>query len=196
MLADRHLKVEPAINAVFVHLAEVVIHAGGAEHRTGDRSADRQIFREHADELRAGEDNFVLGEEGTKFIEKLAVIGDDFFRLGDPFVVHVHANTAETHVIAHHSRAADFFKQVENFFAFAEGIHHRRAERAHVLHKKTDETGVILEAREFRHDDADVFGAFGNGQTGEFLDSQRVSPVVRHRAEIIQPVGVRHVGEI
>ncbi len=192
----RHLEIEPAVNAVFVHLAQVVIHAGSAKHRAGDGGADRQFLRQHADELRARQDNFVLGEKGSKFVEKLAVVADNFLRLRQPFIAHVHADAAEAHIIAHHPRAADGLEQIENFLAFAEGIHHRRAERAHVLQEKTDETGVILEAREFRHDDADVFGAFGHGQAGELLDGQRVSPVVRHRTEIIQPIRVRHGGEI
>ena len=196
VFADRHLEIEPAVNAVFVHLAQVVIHAGGAQHRAGYGRVDRQFFRHHADELCASQNNFILGKKGSKLVEELAVIADNFFRLGDPFVIHVHTDAAKSHIIAHHPRTANFLEQVEDFFAFAEGIHHRRAERTHVLHKKADETGVVLEPRELRHDDTNVFGAFGNGQAGELLDCERVGPVVRHRTKIIQPVGVGHRGEI
>src|ERR1039458_5376574 len=112
VFADRHLKIEPAVNAVFVHLAQIVIHAGGAKHRPGDGRIDRQFFRHHADELRAGEDNFILGEKGSKLVKKLAVIADNFFRLRNPLVVDVHADAAEAHIIAHHPRAADRLKKI------------------------------------------------------------------------------------
>jgi hypothetical protein len=75
-------------------------------------------------------------------------------------------------------------------------IHQRRAKRAHVLQQKSDETHVIEQAGQFGGDHANVFGAFGHGQAGELLDAERISPVVGHRAEIIEPVGVRHRPQI
>ena len=62
--------------------------------------------------------------------------------------------------------------------------------------KKSEQRGVILQPREFGEDDAQIFGALGNFDAGEFLDAERVGPVVRHRAKIIEPVGVRHRAEI
>jgi hypothetical protein len=55
---------------------------------------------------------------------------------------------------------------------------------------------VILQARELSNDHADVFSAFGRLKSGELLDRQSVSPVVRHRTEIIETIGVGHVPEI
>ena len=45
-------------------------------------------------------------------------------------------------------------------------------------------------------DDAQIFGALGNFDAGEFFDTERVGPVVRHRAEIIEPIGIRHRAEV
>ena len=62
--------------------------------------------------------------------------------------------------------------------------------------RKPPERSVVLQAREFRGDDADVFGALGNLEAGQFLDRERIRPVVRQRTKIIEPVGIRHRAEI
>src|SRR5512140_1544742 len=41
-----------------------------------------------------------------------------------------------------------------------------------------------------------MLGAFGNFDSGELLNAKRVRPVVGHRAEIIEPVSVRHRAEV
>jgi hypothetical protein len=55
---------------------------------------------------------------------------------------------------------------------------------------------VIEQARELREDDAEIFGALGHGLAGEFLDRDGVRPVVRHRTEVIETVGVGHRPEV
>ena len=47
-------------------------------------------------------------------------------------------------------------------------------------------------ALHFRNDGADVFRALGYGDTEEFLHGSDIGVVVRHRTDIIQPVGVRN----
>src|SRR5688572_31123746 len=56
-------------------------------------------------------------------------------------------------LIAHHARAAERLEQIENLLALAKRIHQRRAERAHVLQQKTNQAGVILQARQFGNKD-------------------------------------------
>ena len=53
-----------------------------------------------------------------------------------------------------------------------------------------------MQAGQFRGDHSDVFSAFGNLQTGELFDGKRVGPVVRERAHVVEPIGVRHRREI
>ena len=103
---------------------------------------------------------------------------------------------AETHVIAHHARAAQGLEQVKDFFPFAEGIHQRRAQRAHVLQEKSGQAGVVEQAGQFADDHADVFRALRHRQTGQLFHAQDVGPVVGHRTDVIQPVGVRDGGEV
>ncbi len=47
--------------------------------------------------------------------------------------------------------------------------------------------------REFRHDDADVLGAFRHLDAHQFFDRQCIAEVVGHGIEVVQPVGVGHV---
>ena len=87
-------------------------------------------------------------------------------------------------------------EEIENFLAFAERVHERRAPRAHVAQQKTEQRGVILQPRQLGENDAQILGALGNFDAGEFLDAERVGPVVGHRAKIIEPIGVRHRAEV
>jgi hypothetical protein len=146
--------------------------------------------------LGAGHDDLVTREERLEFVEEGAVAVGEFFGGGDPVVGGIDAAAAEALVVAHHPGAGERLEEVEDVFAFAERIHEGRAGAAAVLHEEAGETGVIQEARELGEDDADVFGALGDGLAGELLDGERVGPVVRHRREVVEPVGVGHRREI
>src|SRR5207237_4959446 len=94
------------------------------------------------------------------------------------------------------ARAGERFEKIENLYALAKRIHQRRAPCAHVAQQKSEEGRMILQSRQFREDQAQIFGALRNFNTGELLDAHCVSPVVGHRTKIIEPVGVRHRAEI
>ena len=51
---------------------------------------------------------------------------------------------------------------------------------------------MVHQARELRHDDAQVLRAVGHGEAAELLDREGVGPVVRHRTQVVEPVGVGH----
>ena len=70
--------------------------------------------------------------------------------------------------------------------AYISGVPHR----AHVLSEKADHAGMILQAGQLADDDADVFGPLRHLNAGQLLDRQGVGPVVGHRAEVIEAVGV------
>jgi hypothetical protein len=89
-------------------------------------------------------------------------------RLVEPAGGRVDAAAAEAHVVAHHARAGEGLEEVENLFALAEGVHQRRAAGAHVLQQEADEAGVVLQAGELGGDDAEVLGALGDLDAGEF----------------------------
>ena len=55
---------------------------------------------------------------------------------------------------------------------------------------------MILQPRQLGQNDAQILGALRNFDCGEFLNAERIGPVVGHRAKIIEPVGVRHRAEI
>ena len=192
MIAEGYAEFETIVNAVFVDLANIVIDAAGAQAGAGDVGVDGQLARKHADLLGAGHENFVGVEEVFELIEERGIIGDDFARLLQPAGWQVDAATAEAHIVAHHARAGERLEEVENFFALAKGIHQRSAERAHVHEEEPGEAGVIDDAGQLGGDDADVFGALGRLETGEFFDGERVGPVVGERTEVIEAIRVRH----
>ena len=55
---------------------------------------------------------------------------------------------------------------------------------------------MVLQPRQFRENYSQIFGALGNFDASELLNAERISPVVRHRAKIIEPIGVRHRAEV
>ena len=65
-----------------------------------------------------------MRQQRCKFVEETRKIIHHFLGLFEPAHRQIYAATAEAHVIAHHPRAAEIFKQVENRFALAKGVHH------------------------------------------------------------------------
>ena len=59
MIAQRHAEVEAVVDAVAVHLADVVVHAGGTEHGAGDAGVHGQLRPEDAHALSARHQDFV-----------------------------------------------------------------------------------------------------------------------------------------
>ena len=153
-------------------------------------------LREDADVLGALHEDFVGDEERFVLVEELGEFGDDFAGAVEPAGGHVDAAAAEAHVVAHHAGAGERFEEVEDFFAFAEGVHQGRAAGAHVLQQEADEGGVVLQAGELAGDDAEVFGALGDLDAGEFFDGESVAPVVGDGAEVVEAVGVGHGAEV
>ena len=56
--------------------------------------------------------------------------------------------------------------------------------------------GVILQSCQLRRNHANVLGALRHLQPGQLLDGERICPVIRQRADVVQPIGVRHRREI
>ena len=55
---------------------------------------------------------------------------------------------------------------------------------------------MILKPRQLRKNDAKIFSALGNFDACQFFHAERIGPVIGHRTEIIEPVGIRHRAEI
>src|SRR5579884_956770 len=61
VLAKRNAKIKPVVDAVLIHLADIVIDAAGAQHRPGDAGVDGKFGRKHAHSLRTRDEDFVPG---------------------------------------------------------------------------------------------------------------------------------------
>ena len=121
-VADRHAEVEPAIQTILVHLAHVVLHAAGAGHRAGNAGVDGELLWQDADLLAPSEQDFVVRKQLLEFVEETRKSRGNVLCLLNHRVSEIHADAAEAHVIAHHSRAADGFKQVENPLSFTKRV--------------------------------------------------------------------------
>ena len=55
---------------------------------------------------------------------------------------------------------------------------------------------MILEPGELGENDTQIFCAFRHFDASEFLHTERVSPIVRHRAKVVESIGVGHRPEI
>ena len=133
LFSQRHTELKPVVNAVLVHLADIVVDPGGAEHRAGNARVDGQFSGQDADTLRARDEDLVFTEQPLEFIQKSRVLIDHPSCLFEPAGRQVAAATAKTHVIAHHSRPGERLEKVEDLFALAEGVHQGRARSPHVL---------------------------------------------------------------
>ena len=177
MIPERHAKVEPVVNSVFVHLAQVVINTARAQHRAGDAGVDRECPRQHAYTLRARHKNLIRGEQILELVQKPWVVFHHFPGFIQPSFGQVHPASAEPHIIAHHPGAGQRLKKVEDLFAFAKGVHQRRAQRPHVHEQEPGKAGMVLQSRQLRRNNADVFGSLGWLEPGELLDCEGVSQV-------------------
>ena len=55
---------------------------------------------------------------------------------------------------------------------------------------------MILQSRQLGKNDAQILRAFGHFDSCEFLDTERVSPVIGHGAKIIESISVRHRAQV
>ena len=123
LFTERDAEVEAVVDAVGIHLADVVVHTCGAQHWPGDTAVDEHLRWELPDVLRAREKDLVADEEFLHLIEEWPVVIDDHAHLLAPTGRQVIAATAEAHEIRHHPRASEVLEKVEDPLTFPEGIH-------------------------------------------------------------------------
>jgi len=169
VIAQRHAERETVVEAVPIDFAQVIIDAAGPQHRPGDAGVDGQFGGQHSDALQARQDDFIAGHQGFEFVQEPRKLGHQLFRLLEPAFGKIDTAAAKAQVIAHHPRAAQCLEQIQDFFAFAKGIHQGRAHGAEILQQKTDQAGMVLQAGQFAHDDANVLRALGHLQAGELF---------------------------
>ena len=70
VIAQRNAEIEAVVDAVPVHLANVVVDAAGARHGAADAGVDGQFARQHADALGARHQDFVADQQLLKLVEE------------------------------------------------------------------------------------------------------------------------------
>ena len=193
--ADRDVELEAVVDAVWLRAPHVVGDAARAQHGPDGAQANRVLRLQNAHALRPRQHDFVLGNilveavDGARqtIVHQLAGDGPELGRrvLGHP---------AKAQVVAHHARARGHFEQVQHPLPLLDAVQHRREKGAHVRQELPEREVMVHNARELRHDDAQVLRTLRHLDVGhQLLDRQCVAKVVAHRAQVVQPVGKRHV---
>ncbi len=102
---------------------------------------------------------------------------------------------AKAHVVAHHARARDHLEEVQDQLPLLDGVQSWREESPQIVEQKADGPEVVDDARQLNHEDSDVLCALRDLDPYQFFYSQGIAQVVGHGADIVQPVGVGHVGQ-
>ena len=155
-----------------------------------------ELGSQFADALGAGDHNLVAENQILELVEEFRESVDNLLCGSIQSGACIDPAAAEPHVITHHPGTGERFEQIEDFFAFAECVHQRRAPRAHVAEQKSEERSVILQPGQLGQNDPQIFGAIGDFDAGEVLHAEGIGPVVSHGTKIIEPIGIRHRAEI
>ena len=138
MISQRHAEVESVVDPVAIHLANVIVHAGGPQHGSSYASVDRQLRPQNAHALRACHKNLIRAKQPFYLFAEPRQSGHHLTGRIEPGWCCIHSAAAKAHVVHHHACAGQRFKQVKNLFPLAEGVHQRRAACPHLLDQKTD----------------------------------------------------------
>src|SRR5436190_12176874 len=103
VVAQRYAKLKAGIESIAIHFAQVVVHAAGPQHRSGDAGIDRQLGGEPAHALRARDQDLALDQQLLELIEEFWKGLDNFFRALKPLRARVHPATPKSHVVTHHA---------------------------------------------------------------------------------------------
>ena len=190
----RNVKIEAVVDAVRLGLANVVRQPAGPDHRPAYAERNQIFDRQIADPAPARHQNLVLRQQPVQLIQRARQpLVREIGGLLMPAFRQIAHNAAKAHVVAHHARARHRFEQVQDHLPFFDRVQRRRLQRAQVVQNKPDRPGMIDDAAELRHDDAQILRPFRHLDIRQLLHRQRIGPVVAHRVQIVQPVCERHV---
>ncbi len=197
VLADRHLPLDLAVGAVRLQLPHVVGDSGGPEHRPGEAEVDGVLGRNDRHVPGAADPDPVRLEQLVILLDVAGKGGQEGLQPLDQIRREVAVHPADTEVVERQPGAAELLEHIQQHFALPE----RPEEDGH----GADVQGLGPQPEEMPddplhlgHDRPDIFGPLGDLQVQQLLHRPDVGVVVRHRADVIQPVRVGndlHVGQ-
>ena len=173
-------------------LAQVVLHAAGAQVRTAQAVINRHLLRDDADVARAVHPDAVAREQGFRFVD----VHDDFLQklpdLIHPARRQIARHAADARVAGGKARTRQRLEQIVELLAFRERVH-EHGQRADIHREAAHAQQMRRDAGEFAAHDADVLAARRQRlvDAHQLLDGERVSDVAGERREVIQSIRVR-----
>ena len=183
---ERHLEVEVLVARVGRRLAQVEVHAGGAQRGAGHAEVDQLLGREHADALGAVEPDRVARQQALVLVDAARhLVEEGAQALLEPGG-HVVGAAAHLEVPRVHAVAGDHLAQVEGLLALAVGVEEQR-DGAELQAAGAQPDQVARDAVELGHDHAQVLGAVGDLELQQALHRHRVGVDVEERGQVVHP---------
>ena len=157
-LAVRHVKVEPVVHEIRVHLAKVVLHAAPAQIRASQAEIDRLLPADHADVAGAIHKNLVPCEQLVRLADGHADFLGELGQFLRPAIRQITRQPADARVGRRETRAGQRLNQVVDFFALGKRVQEHR-HRADIHGKRPDAEKMRRDAGQFAADHADVLAA-------------------------------------
>src|SRR5207248_757965 len=123
-LAARRLDV--LVRGVRHLLAQVPLHAAGAQRGTGHAVLQRLLAGDHADADRALPPNRVLRQQPLVLVDAPGHLRDELAHAVDPAVGRLLLDAADADVAGHHARARGPLEEVEDLLTLAEAVEEHR----------------------------------------------------------------------
>src|SRR5258706_1996324 len=197
VVTNGYIKIKMVINTVWISATQVIRHARSSQDWSSNRIPDRIFSIQDLHTSQTLNQHFVLIEKAFHFIGLGGqAIDDQVFDLLHYIVGDIAYHTAKAEVVAHHPRARNGLKNVQDQFAFLECIDRGSVHHAEVVEHSPREDKVVLDAGELGHDHADIFGAFGDRDFHQLFDGNSVTKIIAHRVEIVEAVGIWNVLQI
>ncbi|OQA95061.1 MAG: hypothetical protein BWY25_02581 [Chloroflexi bacterium ADurb.Bin222] len=189
VLAGADVELKTVVDAIGLRPAQVIGDVARPQHRPADAAGDRHLRRQHPHPHRARLDDLVLEQEGLHRLHFFRqALAHQLASALDPALRQISRHPAGTHVVAHHPRARNRLEEIQNQFAFLQGVQRAGEVDPQLIAEESRRQHVIDDARQFGHDDAEVLRPFGDFPAKQFFQRQAVSQAVCHPVDIIQAI--------
>ena len=193
MVADRNLEIEFGVVRVGLRLAQVPLHAAGAQHRPGHAERDGVGGGNHANIFRALQPDAVGGQQRFVFVDLGRKEGQEILDVLFEAGVSLVLAAADAEGMRRQARAAIFFENLQDLFPVAEGVKQRR-HRSDIERVRAQPKLVAGNALQFRQDHANILRARRRFHVHQFFDRFAVAEPIRHGGAIVHAVdvGIEH----
>ena len=186
------LEVVIGVGKVGLVLPQVTGDAAGAGHGACGAAVDRLLLREHADALRAVDEDPVAGQQPFHVVERLGEGAEEGADLLDHQRREIMGDPADPGVAVGEPGSAERLENVVDHLALVEAVE-EEGERSRVEPHRAVAEEVVTDPGQFGDDRADHLATWRQIDPQERLHGVVPGDVVGHRRDVVHPVGDRHV---